>query len=214
MEYREVDYSIARRRMVEEQLSARGISDKQLLKAFLEVPRHLFLDPAVGARAYDDCSFPIGLSQTISQPYTQALMMQYLSIRMGDRVLDIGTGSGYQTAIISLLAREVYSVERLAPLSKNAGDILSRIVTGKIRLKVADGSDGWNFYSPFDKIIVSAVMPGKPDSLLDQLADKGMLIAPVASDHEYLMLFAKSGGRIAEQRLSKCAFVPLLKGVG
>jgi len=209
-----LDYTIARRRMVEEQLSSRDIADERILKAFLEVPRHLFVDQAIGARAYDDCSFPIGLGQTISQPYIQALMMQYLSIRPDDRVLEIGTGSGYQTAILSLLAREVYSIERLSPLSKKAGDTLSKVKTGRIRIKVSDGSDGWSFYSPFDKIIVSAAMPEKPVKLISQLAEKGMLIAPVNSDREYLMLFIRDKDVITEKRLSQCAFVPLLKGVG
>ncbi|MBN2184551.1 MAG: protein-L-isoaspartate(D-aspartate) O-methyltransferase [Candidatus Krumholzibacteriota bacterium] len=209
-----LDYRIARRRMVEEQLSSRDIQDKRILKAFLEVPRHIFVDPAIGARAYDDCSFPIGLSQTISQPYIQALMMQYLMIRPEDRVLEVGTGSGYQTAILSLLAREVYSVERLPQLSKKAGDALSKIKTGRIRLKVTDGFNGWGFYAPFDKIIVSATIPENPEVLLDQLAEKGLLIAPVSFDGECLMLFSKNDGVINRQRLSECAFVPLLKGVG
>ncbi|MBN2069815.1 MAG: protein-L-isoaspartate(D-aspartate) O-methyltransferase [Candidatus Krumholzibacteriota bacterium] len=200
--------------MVEEQLSSRDIRDERVLKAFMEVPRHLFVDPAIGARAYDDCSFPIGLAQTISQPYIQALMMQYLKIKPDDRILEVGTGSGYQTAILSLLCREVYSVERLAQLSTKAGDTLSTVRTGRIRIKVADGSNGWRFYAPFDKIIVSAAMPGRPNRLLEQLAEEGMLIAPVASDGEYLVLFSKKNEAIEEERLSQCAFVPLLKGVG
>ncbi len=199
--------------MVEEQLSSRDIHDERILKAFLDVPRHIFLDPAIGARAYDDCSFPIGLSQTISQPYIQALMMQYLMIRPEDRVLEVGTGSGYQTAILSLLAREVYSVERLSQLSKKAGDVLSAIKTGRIRLKVTDGFNGWPFYAPFDKIIVSAAIPGNPDILLGQLAENGLMIAPVSSEGEYLMLFSKDDGTIKRQKLSECSFVPLLKGV-
>ncbi|MBU8921150.1 MAG: protein-L-isoaspartate(D-aspartate) O-methyltransferase [Bacteroidales bacterium] len=208
----EVDYSIARKRMVRDQLSARGIENDRLLQAFMEVPRHLFLDPATGARAYDDCSFPIGYSQTISQPYTQAMMMQYLQISSSDRILEVGTGSGYQTAILSLLGREVFSVERIAPLSRNAGEVLSRIRTGRIRLKITDGSDGWEFYAPYDKIIVSAAMREKPVSLIDQLGVEGMLIAPVAKEHEHLVLYSWVEGKIKEQVLSRCAFVPLLKG--
>ncbi len=210
---REIDYSIARRRMVREQLASRDITNRNILEAFLDVPRHLFLDEAIGARAYEDCSFPIGYSQTISQPYIQALMIQYLSITPQDRVLEIGTGSGYQTAILSLLSREVFSVERLAPLSKNAEEVLSKIRTGRIRLKTGDGSNGWGFYAPYDKIIVSAAMSDRPDGLLAQLKEDGILIAPVVSDSEHLILFRKAAGHVTEEHLSRCAFVPLLKGV-
>ncbi|MCU0640048.1 MAG: protein-L-isoaspartate(D-aspartate) O-methyltransferase [Candidatus Krumholzibacteria bacterium] len=210
---RKIDYSIARRRMVQEQLAARDITDRRILEAFMEVPRHLFLDEAIGARAYDDCSFPIGYSQTISQPYIQALMLQYLSINPQDRVLEIGTGSGYLTAILSLLSKEVFSVERMGALSRNAEEVLSRISTGRIRLKTGDGSNGWEFYAPFDRIIVSAAMAEGPDMLLAQLKDEGMMIAPVVSDNEHLILFRKRAGAVASERLSRCAFVPLLKGV-
>lgn len=210
----EVDYTIARRRMVVEQLHARGITDKRILESFMSVPRHLFVDPAIGGRAYDDCSFPIGYAQTISQPYTIAFMIQSLRIDRKDRVLEIGTGSGYQTAILSLLAKEIYSIERIASLSQKAETVLSNITTGKIRLKVGDGSNGWKGYSPFNRIIVSAAMKEKPHSLLGQLAEQGALIAPIAEESERLTLFSKGGGGIIERRLSKCAFVPLKKGVG
>ena len=208
-----VDYAIARRRMVREQLAGRGISDRRILDAFLEVPRHLFLDPAIGARAYDDCSFPIGYSQTISLPYTQALMMQHLGISPEDRVLEVGTGSGYQTAILSLLAREVYSLERIEALSKKAGEVLASIRTGRIRLKTVDGNDGWEFYAPFDRIIVAAAMNTRPSVLLGQLGERGRLIAPIASSDEHLVLFSRTGEEISEKKLSRCAFVPLLRGV-
>jgi len=210
---RKIDYSIARRRMVQEQLAARDITDRRILEAFMEVPRHLFLDEAIGARAYEDCSFPIGYSQTISQPYIQALMLQYLSIDPQDRVLEIGTGSGYLTAILSLLSKEVFSVERMAALSKNAEEVLSGISTGRIRLKTDDGSNGWEFYAPYDKIIVSAAMAEGPDMLLAQLKDNGMMIAPVVYDNEHLILFRKRADGVTSERLSRCAFVPLLKGV-
>lgn len=208
------DYRIARRRMVEEQLMARGIRDELILAAFLEVPRHLFVDPAVGGRAYDDCSFPIGCAQTISQPFIQAMMMQEVGVRPGDRVLEVGTGSGYQTAILSLIAREVCSIERITALSEAAETVLKRIRTGRIRLKVGDGSDGWPYYAPFDRIIVSAAMSERPDTLLGQLADGGSLIAPVQTEEEQLVLYRRSGGAVTERHLSRCSFVPLLKGVG
>lgn len=198
--------------MVQEQLYARGITDRRILNAFLAVPRHLFVDPAIGSRAYDDCSFPIGYDQTISQPYTIAFMIQSVGIERLSRVLEVGTGSGYQTAILSLLARDVFSIERLSPLMRNAESVLSRIHTGSIRVKVGDGSLGWKSYAPFDRIIVSAVTSERPAQLLAQLADGGRLVAPVNDDTEHLVLYAKRDGHIAERKLARCAFVPLKKG--
>jgi protein-L-isoaspartate(D-aspartate) O-methyltransferase len=207
-------YGIARRRMVTEQLRARGITDERVLKAFLALPRHRFVDAAVGSRAYDDCSFPIGYDQTISQPYTIAFMVQSLDVKRLNRVLEIGTGSGYQTAVLSLLARDVFSIERLAPLLKKAEGVLGGIRTGSIRVKVADGALGWASYAPFDRIIVSAAMPQRPLKLLEQLADGGRLIAPISESAECIILFTKQGESVTEQRLARCSFVPLLKGEG
>ncbi len=208
------DYGIARRRMVEEQLVARGIRDERIIDAFLAVPRHLFVDPAVRSRAYDGCSFPIGYNQTISQPFIQAAMMQHLGIKSTDRVLEIGTGSGYQTAILSMIAREVCSIERIEALSAAAEAVLKDIPTGRIRLRAGDGSAGWPYYAPFDKIIVSAAMSKCSEELLSQLADGGGLIAPVQDVEEQLVLYSKKGEAIEELKLSRCSFVPLLKGVG
>ncbi len=208
------DYGIARRRMVEEQLVARGIRDERIIEAFLTVPRHLFVDPAIRSRAYDGCSFPIGYNQTISQPFIQAAMMQHLGIASTDRILEIGTGSGYQTAILSLIAREICSIERIEALSAAAETVLKKIPTGRIRLRAGDGSAGWPYYAPFDKIIVSAAMSERPEELMSQLADGGYLIAPVQDVEEQLVLYSKTGEDIKEQKLSRCSFVPLLKGVG
>jgi protein-L-isoaspartate(D-aspartate) O-methyltransferase len=208
-----IDYRIARRRMVEEQLLPRGITDNHILEAFLAVPRHLFIDPALGRRAYDDCSFPIGYDQTISQPFTIAFMVQALEIGPRDRVLEIGTGSGYQSAILSLLAKEVYSIERITPLAKKAEKALRSIRTGRIRLKVGDGSKGWKGYAPFDRIIVSAVTDDKPDALLSQLTPEGKLIVPITDGSENIMLFTRRNGSISNRRLKRCAFVPLKRGV-
>jgi len=207
-----VDYSIARKRMVAEQLLARGITDERLLKAFLSVPRHLFVDPAVGSKAYDDCSFPIGFSQTISQPYTIALMIQSLEVNRKDRVLEIGTGSGYQTAILSLLAKEVYSIERIKALFEKASNILERIKTGRIRLRCGDGSDGWANMAPFEKIIVSAAMQEKPWRLLEQLKDRGKMVVPIRKEQENIFLFEKIGNRVIEKKIAPCSFVPLKPG--
>lgn len=199
--------------MVREQLYARGITDRRVLHAFLQVPRHAFVDAAIGSRAYEDCSLPIGYSQTISQPHTIAFMIQNLDVHARCRVLEIGTGSGYQTAILSLLARDVFSIERLEPLSRKAEGALSVVPTGRIRLKVADGALGWRYYAPFDRIIVSAAMSEWPADLLEQLGDGGTLIAPMVDTVETIMLFHRSGDRVQTRRLSRCAFVPLIKGV-
>jgi len=197
-----------------EQLQARGIADRAILNAFLAVPRHRFVDPAMGSRAYDDCSFPIGYDQTISQPYTIALMIQSLHVGRRSRVLEIGTGSGYQTAILSLLAGDVFSIERLAPLLRKAEAVLSMIRTGSIRVKVGDGSLGWKSYAPFDRIIVSAAMKERPSNLLEQLADGGRLVAPISATEEHIVLFAKRHGAVMEERLARCSFVPLMEGEG
>ncbi len=206
------DYPIARRRMVAEQLVARGITDERVLEAFLAVPRHAFVDTALGIRAYDDCSFPIGYEQTISQPYTIAFVVQALGIARESRVLEIGTGSGYQTAILAQLARDVFSIERIEPLLAKAEESLARIPAGSIRVKLGDGSLGWKSYAPFDRILVSASMGERPEHLLDQLAEGGRLIAPIGESAEYLVLFVKENGATTERRIARCAFVPLLKG--
>lgn len=200
--------------MVAEQLQGRGITDRSLLNAFLTIPRHSFVDPAIGRGAYEDSSFPIGYDQTISQPYTIAFMIQSLKVARSSRVLEVGTGSGYQTAILSLLAHDVFSIERLAPLLKKAEGVLSTITTGSIRVKVGDGALGWKSYAPFDRIIVSAAMPERPSQLLEQLAEGGRLIAPISGDAEHIVLFAKRGTVVTERRLARCSFVPLLKGEG
>jgi protein-L-isoaspartate(D-aspartate) O-methyltransferase len=206
------DYRIARRRMVAEQLIPRGIVDERVIDAFLAVPRHAFVDPALGVRAYDDCSFPIGYEQTISQPYTIAFAVQALAVERGSRVLEIGTGSGYQTAILARLARDVFSIERIEPLLAKAQQALAGATEGSIRVKLGDGSLGWKSYAPFDRIIVSASMSGRPELLLEQLAEGGRLIAPIGESAEFLVLFTRENGVTTERRIARCAFVPLMRG--
>jgi protein-L-isoaspartate(D-aspartate) O-methyltransferase len=206
------DYRIARRRMVAEQLLPRGISDERVIEAFLAVPRHAFVDPAIGIRAYDDCSFPIGYEQTISQPFTIAFAVQALAVSRGSRVLEIGTGSGYQTAILARLARDVFSIERIEPLLAKAQEALSRVPGGSIRVKLGDGSLGWRSYAPFDRILVSAAMAERPERLLDQLAEGGRLIAPMGESAEFLVLYTRENGATSERRIARCAFVPLMRG--
>lgn len=205
-------YSIARRRMVEEQLRARGITDEKVIEAFLAVPRHLFVADGVISRAYDDCSLPIGCDQTISQPYTIAFMLQALELKKTSRVLEIGTGSGYQTALLAHIAREVFSVERIETLLRKAERKLSMTTNGCIRLKLGDGSQGWRSYAPFDRVIVSASMKRRPTELLNQLAEDGLLVAPIGKETSYITLFSKKNGFTEERSLKRCAFVPLLEG--
>jgi len=211
----QVSMESARRRMVEEQLMVRGrdITDRRVLDSMLKLPRHEFLPEGLRMLAYSDQPLRIGFDQTISQPFIQAAMMQHLGIKSTDRVLEIGTGSGYQTAILSLIAREVCSIERIEALSAAAEAVLKEIPTGRIRLRAGDGSAGWPYYAPFDKIIVSAAMSGRPEELLSQLADGGVLIAPVQDLEEQLVLYSKKGEAIKELKLSRCSFVPILKGV-
>ena len=198
--------------MVAEQLLARGISDERVLEAFLTIPRHAFVDPAIGIGAYDDRSFPIGYDQTISQPYTIAFAVQALDVARDSRVLEIGTGSGYQTAILAQLARDVFSIELIEPLLAKAQNALAQIPAVSIRVKLGDGSEGWKSYAPFDRILVSASMSERPERLLEQLADGGRLIAPIGESAEDLVLFAKESGATSERRIARCAFVPLRKG--
>ena len=197
-----------------ETLRAKGINDLAVLKAVAEVPRHMFVPQGVRHRAYEDSPLPIAQGQTISQPYVQATYLQALGLKGDEKVLEVGTGSGYQTAILSLIAREVCSIERIEALSAAAEVVLTEIPTGRIRLKAGDGSAGWPYYAPFDKIIVSAATAERPAELLSQLAGNGCLIAPVQDVEEQLVLYRRRGDEFEEQKLSRCSFVPLLKGVG
>ncbi len=206
-------YRIARRRMVKEQLRSRGISSPPILEAFYRIPRHLFVDQGVRRRAYEDCSIPIAHSQTISQPFIIAFMIQALGVQPDHRVLEIGTGSGYQTAILSHIAREVYSIERITALSRRAEEILKSVPTGRIKMKTGDGMEGWSYYAPFDRIIISAGSPEKPRRLIEQLDGNGSLIAPIRGDSEHLVLYRKVNGRITEKILGECLFVPVKRGI-
>jgi protein-L-isoaspartate(D-aspartate) O-methyltransferase len=186
----------------------------RVTEAMLAVPRHSFVEGESLRASYENRPLATEFGQTISQPTVVAIMTEALELTGGERVLEIGTGSGYQTAILSLLAHDVFSIERLAPLLKKAEGVLSTITTGSIRVKVGDGALGWMSYAPFDRIIVSAAMPERPSRLLEQLAEGGRLIAPISGDAEHIVLFAKRGTVVTERRLARCSFVPLLKGEG
>ncbi len=198
--------------MVETQLVKRGIADPMVLEAMLRVPRHIFVEEAMAAQAYSDTSLPIGEKQTISQPYTVAFMTQLLQLTGREKVLEIGTGSGYQTAILASLAARVCTIERVRPLAMRARKALDSLGLLNVNLRIGDGSEGWEDEAPFDAIIVTAGAPFVPQRLLEQLTDGGRLIIPVGSRTEQaLMRITRDGqGKIREEKFSPCRFVKLI----
>ena len=197
--------------MIEIQLIPRGISDGRVLDAFKNVERHKFVPEENINSAYNDCPLPIGEGQTISQPYIVALMTQCLELDGSEKVLEIGTGSGYQTAILSLLCNKVYSVERIKRLAERAKRILKEEEFNNIEIKIGDGSLGWVERGPYDGIIVTAASPGVPESYLDQLADGGKLVIPVGGRFsQSLSVLEKKENKILTHEVCGYVFVPLL----
>jgi len=211
----EEQYARERRRMVETQLRNRGIGDERVLGAIRRIPRHEFVPLDFRSQAYGDHPIPIGENQTISQPFIIALSLQALSLDGSESVLEVGTGSGYQTGLLAALARVVYSMERYATLALGAETILSRLGLSNVRVVVGDGSHGWPEFSPFDAIVVSAAAPSVPQSLLDQLSDKGRIVIPVgAPQAQELQLVRKQDGKAVVEVLEGCRFVPLIGAEG
>jgi protein-L-isoaspartate(D-aspartate) O-methyltransferase len=205
-----VDLTQARERMVVEQLERRGISNPRVLSAMRAMPRHRFVLPEYAEHAYDDGPLPIGDEQTISQPYMVALMTQVAAPRASERVLEVGTGSGYQAAVLCQLAAQVYSIERIPLLHDRARRILQEIGIRNCTLRVGDGSAGWPEEAPFDIIVVTAAMPGVPRPLLEQLAPAGRLVAPIGEDElQSLVRIGRSGGRWQEEYFGECRFVKM-----
>lgn len=190
-----------------------GIESDRVLDVIGQVPRHIFLDEALSHRAYEDTSLPIGHGQTLSQPYIVARMTELLLAHAPQRVLELGTGSGYQTAVLSQLFPEIYSVERIRPLQDRARDRLRQLNVRNVLLKHADGGMGWPERGPFDGIIVTAAPVEVPKELLDQLADGGVLIAPVGEENQVLVEIIRKGNRFERHNLEPVHFVPLLGGV-
>jgi protein-L-isoaspartate(D-aspartate) O-methyltransferase len=197
--------------MVEEQLIPRGIQDKRLLEAFYKIERHKFVSEELRASGYADFPVPIGEGQTISQPYIVALMTQCLQLRGNEKILEIGTGSGYQTAILAELAREVYSVERFAGLSRRAQALLGELGYSNIRFKIGDGTLGWKEESPFERIIITAASPRIPLPLIEQLREEGKLIIPLGESFSQVLTVAqKKNNKLESVQVCGCVFVPLV----
>lgn len=196
--------------MVQEQIETRGIKDEKIIKSMLKVPRHLFVEEGLVPMAYNDHPLSIGEGQTISQPYIVAYMIECLDLELEDRVLEIGTGCGYQTAILAELVQQVYSIEVLPALLFKARKILKQLGYKNIHLRIGDGTQGWPQYGPYDGIVVAAGSPQTPQPLLDQLAEGGRLILPVGGeDFQELVLVTKKDGKLTERILSGCRFVKL-----
>ncbi len=197
--------------MVERQIAARGIADRRLLNAVLRVPRHLFVNENNRFRAYDDMALPTGNGQTISQPYIVARMTELLSLDGREKVLEVGTGSGYQTALLAELAREVFSIERHRGLLEKAETNLNSLGYGNVHFKVGDGTLGWPDEAPFDRILITAATPGIPEPLKDQLSDGGIIVAPVGDSlSQNLVRAVKLRGELKEELHDSCVFVPLV----
>ena len=205
------DFSLARERMVKNQLIPRGIKDERVLEAMGKIPRHLFIEEALAGEAYNDHPVPIGEKQTISQPYIVALMTETLELKGDENTLEIGTGSGYQTAILAELSSRVYTVERIKSLLVNARKLLSELGYSNILFKAFDGTLGWNEYAPFDAIMVTAGAPSLPGPLMDQLADNGRMIVPVGDRYsQELIKVIRKGSNLKQENLGGCRFVNLI----
>ena len=200
----------AREKMVRTQIMARGIGDPRLLAALRAVPRHLFVDPAHRAEAYADRPVPIGEGQTMTQPYVAALMTELLDIQPSDRILEIGTGSGYESAVLSRLAAEVYSIEILPDISRRAQDRLRPLGCANVHFRIGDGYRGWPEAAPFDGIIVTAAPRRIPPALLEQLAPNGRMVIPVGDFFQELRVYAKDAkGNVTENSVIPVRFVPM-----
>lgn len=206
-----MDFKALREKMIEYQLIPRGINNHLVLEAFRKIERHKFIPEEFLGSAYGDHPLPIGDGQTISQPFIVALMTESLDLTGREEVLEIGTGSGYQTAILAELAKNVYSVERVPVLCERAARILAALGYQNINIAVRDGSLGWPEHAPYDAIMITASCPAKPVTLLEQLGEGGRLVAPIgAAFGQILTLFVKKNNSIISSELCGCMFVPLI----
>jgi protein-L-isoaspartate(D-aspartate) O-methyltransferase len=206
-----MDLAVARKRMVGE-LVKRGITDQRVVDAVLRIPRHIFVEEAMAAQAYSDTPLPIGEKQTISQPYTVAMMTQMLELTGREKVLELGTGSGYQAAVLATLANRVYTVERIRPLALKARKALDSLGLLNVNLRIGDGTDGWPEEAPFDAIMVTAGAPQVPECLIEQLGPGGRLVIPVGdkTDQQMVLVTKHQDGTVEMQRSEGCRFVRLI----
>lgn len=207
-----MNFDIARKRMVEGQIIARGIKDRRVIEAMLKLPRHIFVEEAMASQAYNDKPLPIGEKQTISQPYMVALMTELLELTGKEKVLEIGTGSGYQAAVLATLADRVYTIERIRPLALKARKSLDSLGLLNVNIKISDGTVGWREEAPFDAILVTAGAPDIPRELVDQLAANGKLVIPVGDLYEQTLVRItkrEDGSTIRENSIG-CRFVKLI----
>lgn len=210
-----MDYALLRNRMVQEQLIPRGIKNQKVLDAFYKVERHKFVPPELLGSAYGDYPLAIGDGQTISQPYIVAVMTEYLDLTGKERVLEIGTGSGYQTAILAQLCRQVYSIERITNLAQKAKDLLGDLGYSNIEITIGDGTLGWPQAAPFDRIIITAATNRIPGPLIEQLKEGGKLIAPLGETFsQTLTLAEKQKDKVNLREICDCVFVPLVGKYG
>ena len=209
------DFVLSRKRMVSEQLVSKGINDKRVLAAMLKVPRHLFVEEGLWHQAYGDFPLPIGEGQTISQPYIVALMTEALHLTGGERVLEIGTGSGYQTAILAELTPSVFSIERINTMAARARKVLDALGYAHVLIRIGDGTRGWAEEAPFTAIIVTAGAPEIPTSLVEQLAVGGRLVIPVGDEFsQNLLSVTKKEKGFREDNLGGVRFVKLIGDLG
>jgi protein-L-isoaspartate(D-aspartate) O-methyltransferase len=215
MKKESIKYERQREEMVEQQIAARGITDAKVLAAFRKVPRHLFVSEALRDQAYGDYPLPIGEQQTISQPYIVAEMTQALELNSDDRVLEIGTGSGYQAAILAEIVYRVYTIERIRTLYVQTRKLLDKLHYHSIVMRCSDGTSGWQDEGPFDAIIVTAGAPEVPEKMLGQLVEGGRMVAPVGNQHsQELIKLTKDKSGIHKSNLGGCRFVKLIGAHG
>lgn len=206
-----MDYELLRKQMVDNQIKTRGVIDKRVLSAMSSVPRHLFVSENYRHEAYNDYPLPVGNNQTISQPYMVALMSELLGLDGDEKVLEIGTGSGYQTAVLAKLSKEVYTVEIIEDLAIEAKFILEKLEYNNIKFKIGDGYSGWEENSPYDGIIVTCGPYEIPQPLLEQLAEGGKLVIPVGAGYQVLTVVEKINGELKYKESIDCRFVPMTR---
>ena len=209
---RNQNFELLRREMVEDQIISRGIKDRRVIEAMLKVPRELFVPPEQRPFAYDDGPLPIGFGQTISQPYIVAFMTEKLEVKKGDKVLEVGTGSGYQAAILAEMGCQVYTIEIIEELSLRARKVIESLGYRNVHFKVGDGYEGWEEHAPYDAIIVTAAPPYIPEKLKQQLKIGGRMVLPVGEYYQYLYRITRTGEKdFRVEKLIPVSFVPMVR---